>query len=180
MDPSGFTTVAQSSEDGAAELNNRPELVTGSDVTNQVLDALNGAFDVGVSQSGTEQTVANSALGTSTQIQNAIQKAQSSNNRKKREGSEIVIDSLFLTAISETSPGGIGSFESGSLRKRALSISQCEREFWLEPGTTLEGNYNGPTGFVATRFQQDPFSIVAQEQANGKVGRHQVECDSGT
>ena len=161
MDAEGVLNLANSAESGSEELSNHPDQV-GSEVSQNILNALNDALDAARSN----RNVSNSAVGTSSNMEDAISNSQS--NSKKRDSSTLVITSNFADYLSQTSAVGLSAFTDGSIRQTAAK-SQCEREFWLEPGTTLEGNFQGPVGFISSRFKQDPFSVVANEAANGRV-----------
>ena len=84
----------------------------------------------------------------------------------------LAIASSFLDVVTEISPNGLSAFHSNAplvpRRKRGLP-SECDRSFWLEPGTVLDGGFSGRTGYVGLRFKQDPFSVLTQNPANARV-----------
>ena len=173
MDDTGVEDTASGCVGAAGGLVNNPDTINEvsssgpNDAANQILNGMAGAFSASSSRNANVGlSVAQNTLGATSQITSAISMAQAGSGG----GNDLTFSNQLADIFSETSDN-INSFVNGPVSKKRSFTSQCDRDFWLEPGTTLEGDASGATGFVSMRYKQDPFSVVAGQSANGGVGK---------
>ena len=168
MTSAGVIQLAATSSLSADQLSLHVELVRTSDTASNILDTLHFAYSSSLDDNPTLQLIANEAVSAVGNMENSVITAQAA-LEANGSASSLVIESLFETIISANSDSGIDSFLNGATTRRRAQLSECDRTFWLKEGTKLTDGYEGATGFINIRYEQDPFSIVAQMEANAQV-----------